>query len=44
MESSYIDFVLYRKDAVGLATIYVKGFDIHIEVEKMGTDDEYPTP
>lgn len=41
-ESSIIDFVLYRYDAVGLATVYAKSFDIHVEIEKLGTIDEYP--
>jgi len=42
-ESSVIDFVLYRYDNIGLVTVYVKEFDIHIQKEKEGTVDEYPT-
>ena len=42
-ESSYLDFKLYRKDAAGLpATIRFLGFDVHFEIEKLGTSDEYP--
>lgn len=42
-ESSWIDFKMYRKDNTGLpATLYVKGFDIHFEFNKLGTPNEYP--
>ncbi len=42
-ESSYVDIMLYRKDAdSGDANVYVKGFDIHYEVEKDGSANETP--
>lgn len=43
-ESSFIEFKLYRYDGAGNpATLYMKGFDVHFEISKLGTLDEYPT-
>lgn len=43
-ESTYIDFKLFRKDGGGNpATLWLKGFDVHFEMNRIGTEDEFPT-
>jgi hypothetical protein len=43
-ESTYIDFKLFRKDAAGNpATVWMLGFDVHFELNKLGTFDEFPS-
>lgn len=43
-ESSYLNFKLYRKDAAGNpATVWLLGFDVHFEISRFGTPDEFPS-
>lgn len=43
-ESSIIDFKLYRYDSAGNpATMYYKSFDVHFEIDKLGSNTEYPS-
>ena len=42
-ESTYLNFKLYRKDAAGNpATLWMLGFDVHFELNRIGTSDEFP--